>query len=312
MIFVCFIGLAGPIQLASAQGKLSRIRESVRPPKPAKTTPDRNDHENDDHDDDEQGQRSNRKRSGRDSNRNRNHRSSGGGGSFLSLFFSSPRTVERVHTFAPSPVLQNASTPNPIYVIEEYVEPVEQMAPAPVYETVAQPTIEAPTFDDQILNQWYGRMTAFVGSDFEDISLGSFGLLLQCPGFLGLDISAAMLRESGTSFRDHLWVGDANLVFEGTTGDLRSRIGVGLNWLGDRYGGEAGFNLTAGFDWQLARRLVLTGEADFGTLGDSDLFHGQISIGRQIQNAELMLGYNHLDIGGTTIGSAFTGVRFRF
>jgi hypothetical protein len=58
---------------------------------------------------------------------------------------------------------------------------------------------------------------------------------------------------------------------------------------------------------------MATGEVDFGTIGDTDINHAQISLGRMIsQNTEWTVGYDNLDIGGVTIGSAFTGLRFRF
>ena len=130
----------------------------------------------------------------------------------------------------------------------------------------------------------------------------------------GLDSSVTMLRESGMSFRDHLYIGDVNVVYEPiVSNSFRLRLGVGVNWLGDSYGGDAGFNMTSGFDWKVGQHWIATGEVDFGTLGDTDLTHAQISMGRLInENAEWATGYDYRDIGGVTFGTVFTGLRFRF
>ena len=117
------------------------------------------------------------------------------------------------------------------------------------------------------------------------------------------------------SVRDHLYLGDVNLTYEPVLANdrFRMRIGAGVNWLSDAYGSDAGFNMTGGLDWKLSDRWLLTGEIDFGTIGDTDLTHAQISLGRALsQQTELTFGYNYHDIGGVTIGSAFTGLRFRF
>ena len=159
---------------------------------------------------------------------------------------------------------------------------------------------------------WFTRLSVSYGYDFDDLAQGNFALLLQPPGGLGLDTSVAMLRETGSTFRDHLWLGDVNLVYEAIAGDLRGRMGLGVNWLGDAYGGDAGINLTTGFDWRLSSRWVLSGEVDLGSLGDTDLFHGRLSLGRRIDRAEWMFGFNYHDIGGTSVNSAFTGLGFRF
>jgi hypothetical protein len=169
-------------------------------------------------------------------------------------------------------------------------------------------------FAEPISSEWIGRLTVLGATDFDDITQGGLGLLFQAPGGLGLDTSVTMLRESGMSFRDHLYLGDVNLVYEPIfSNSFRLRVGIGMNWLGDSYGGDAGFNMTSGFDWRATDRWNVTGELDFGTIGDADLTHAQFSIGRMInERTEWTTGYDYRDIGGVTIGAAFTGLRFRF
>lgn len=211
-------------------------------------------------------------------------------------------------------VVHHASAP--IVAQSVIVEPIYQSVVGPVASPVAETSratadyflAGASGFD------WGIRLSAIGGTDFDDIAFGRFDLLLQSPNGIGVDTSVTMLRESGMSFRDHLFLGDVNFVFEPiASNNFRFRIGVGVNWLGDSYGGDAGFNMTTGFDLRLTERLIATGEVDFGSIGETDITHAQISLGRIISpSTEWTVGYDNLDIGGVTIGSAFTGLRFRF
>jgi len=177
-----------------------------------------------------------------------------------------------------------------------------------VFQSVVEDELE---FDE--FSQWTLRTSAFYGTDFDNLTHGSFGLLLQAPGAVGIDTSVTTWRESGFAFRDNLWIGDVNFVFENVSSpDVRTRIGIGVNWMADRFGGNAGLNLTAGTDVKLTDRILLTGEIDLGTLGDADFFHSQLSAGYQMRQTEWMIGYNHYNIGGTNISGVFTGFRWRF
>ena len=192
--------------------------------------------------------------------------------------------------------------------------------PEPIYQPVVAPVVQQPVSESDYFESlgstfnWGVRLSAVGGTDFDDITFGNFDLLLQIPGGVGIDTSVAVLRESGSYFRDHLYLGDVNLVFEPiVTDSFRMRLGVGVNWLGDAYGADAGFNMTCGFDWRLASRWIATGEVDYGSIGDADLTHAQFSLGRALSAVtEWTVGYDYRDIGGVTIGSAFTGLRFRF
>jgi hypothetical protein len=148
----------------------------------------------------------------------------------------------------------------------------------------------------------------------DDLSQFGFDFLANATAGFGIDTDVRMLREHGVGFRDHLWLGDVNIVYELFPSEyVRPRVGVGVNWLADNYGGEAGLNLTVGADVQLLSRLTLTGEADFGTLGDSDFFHANATVGlQQSENVEWYAGYDYLDIGGVQIESLVGGLRFRF
>ena len=330
-----------------AQGKLGRVRESVRRTKPKPVVQAR---EKDRDQDDDRDKKKNNKRKIKKQPR-RQRRSRNASGSVQLPIINQrvkPRPAKQIHvheTVFVSPVVLTSSpmaaVPQPVLLPQPtgisgttanlesvYVPTFENTAVHSQTPTVVQPIITAPeSFEVSAtpendpclgdsyfcsLNDWFSRVTVQGGSDFDGLGQGGIGLLLQPTNSLGLEAAATLFRESGTEFRDHLWLGDVNLLFEPVSGDVRLRFGIGLNWLGDTFGGEAGFNLTAGTDIQLTNRWVLTGEIDYGTLGDSDLLHTQVTLGAVFGNREVFAGYNYYDIGGAELDGVIFGLRFRF
>ena len=283
--------------------------------------------------------------SGHDHRRSNHNRHHGRGSRSAGIVFYSPpqRCIEPVVI----PVVSDPICPSQEHFIIEQHYPVQAPVPQPVYEpvindppistvvvqdsqAVLSPAVEPvstvlpPPQPQEIVvvennfgGDWFetntSRFWATIGSDFDDITTGGLGLHLQSPGSIGLEGSVTTLRESTEYYRDHLWIGDVNLVYEILArGDVRGRIGLGVNWLSDSWGAEAGFNLTAGVDVRLTERLILTGEGDLGSLGDADYFHGRVNFARRFETCELMLGFEHYNIGGADINTFFTGILFRF
>jgi hypothetical protein len=183
----------------------------------------------------------------------------------------------------------------------------------PPINIAAESASQQIEFADNWFQEWNMRMSANYGSDFDDLTLAGMDLLIAEPGSLGLDTSVNYLLEEGSNFRNHLWIGDVNLIYETLLAEhLRGRIGVGMNWLGDSIGGKVGLNLTAGLDLQINQNWILSGQADIGSLGDADFRHGQINLGRRFGAAELLLGYDHYDIYGIDLGNWYTGLRLRY
>ncbi len=149
--------------------------------------------------------------------------------------------------------------------------------------------------------------------DESDVSRMGFGLLANATRGLGVDTGVRLFREKGSDFRDHLWLGDFNVTYElHASKHMRTRAGIGVNFLADGYGADAGLNLTAGADIFLGP-LTFTGEADLGTVGDADLFHGRISAAfRCSDQMESFVGYDYVDIGGVEFSGLLAGVRFRY
>ena len=295
-----------------AQGKLGRVRESVRRTKPKPVVQAR------DKDDDRDKRKKKKRKIKKQPRRSRN--------APLLTSLIIPRVAPRpvvnqihVHETVYVPAVEYTLVPidspnNSILPPEEIVVAQPVIASPESFETSSTSEV-APCVGDSYfcsLNDWFSRVTVQGGSDFDGLGQGGIGLLLQPTNSLGLEASATLFRESSTAFRDHLWLGDVNLLFEPVSGDVRFRFGIGLNWLGDAYGGEAGFNLTTGTDIRLSNRWLLTGEIDYGTLGDSDVFHSQVTLGATFGNRELFAGYNYYDIGGAELDGVIFGLRFRF
>ena len=187
----------------------------------------------------------------------------------------------------------------------------------PIYgETVYGETNELPPSPAMIdfPKPWNLRLGLEYGSDTDDLSQFGFDFLANKTGGFGVETSLRMHRERAHDFRDHLWIGDVNLVYELFPSErIRPRVGIGVNWLADNYGGEAGLNLTLGVDLTLWERMKVTGELDHGTLGEADFSHSRATVGYALtEQVEWFAGYDHLEIGGFEIDGILTGMRFRF
>ncbi len=285
--FICFLTIllitlvASLPSSTSHAGKLDQARKSASKPSSSKK------------------KSSNRKSSKRD--RDRDCDSDFG---WLSIVLSS--SDSRSSTCRQNKPTRRQTSPRPIVIqgmpsdviyAEPIVTPAPQSAPAPI---------------SQQLDAWSQRITFFGGNDFDDLEQLQFAWLAQQPGGLGLDVSGLMFREDEAEFHDSLWLGDANLVLEPVFGDLRTRVGIGMNWLADSETFEAGLNLTAGFDFHLGDFMVTSGEYDFGSIGSADYSHAQITMGLNVEGVEWFAGYNRFDIGGTKLDGMIYGIRLRF
>ena len=322
-IFVAMLVLVVYSQTAFGQGKLNRVRQNIKPAaaQPPAPRQDQDEHTGDNN------QRHNHHSRSRPPRRSSRNCSDWGVFSFIS---TPPPVVQHVHVHETviSPAPSIPPTSSTYHVPSQEPNPPLQLTPPRVeQELITEPVISTPdrlpthlpaeTFVEPVAvdfqANWVSRFSVQGASDFDGLFQGGFDWLLQDPGGLGLQTSATMFRESGTDLRDHLWIGDVNLVYEPVTGDLRTRFGVGFNWLGDRFGGDIGLNLTGGLDFQLTKDFCLVGEVDFGTLGDSDFLNSQISLGYQVdQKTEFYSGYRFLDIGGAKLDGIVFGARFRF
>lgn len=186
------------------------------------------------------------------------------------------------------------------------LEPIEPCNPGSCHEAFAT-TVAWP------VKPYHIRFEIDYAGDEADVSRMGFGLLANVTRGLGIDTGVRLFRERDTDFRDHLWLGDFNLTYELAASELmRMRAGIGVNFLADWYGSDAGLNLTMGTDIFLGP-VTLTGEVDLGALGDTDLFHGRASAAwRCDQHVEAFVGYDYVDIGGVEFAGVLAGLRFRY
>lgn len=194
--------------------------------------------------------------------------------------------------------------------------PTIEAAPSEIVvppSTSSETALVVPDHEFHFYEPWNVRFGAEYGTDTDDLSRFGFDFVATQLGGPGLDTSLRVLRESGDGFRDHLWLGDFNVMWDlFPTDRLRTRAGVGFNWLSDQYGSEAGLNLTLATELRITKRILMTGEVDFGNLGDADLIHSRVTAGFQHGPVEWYAGYDHLDIGGIEIQGVIGGLRFRF
>jgi hypothetical protein len=209
---------------------------------------------------------------------------------------------------APAPFLPLVS---PVLVTDE--EP-----PTPiVYEEsyIIDANTECPPMEIGLdwFQSWGFRGSIVAGGGDDDLTFAGLNMLAIQPRGIGLDVSVKTWRENSSLARDHLWLGDANVVYEfANHRDVRARVGLGVNWLADAYLADAGFNLTTGIDLRLTENWLLDLEGDIGTIGSSDYLHGQISLARRFNTSELTVGYDYYDIGGAELSGIFAGLQFRF
>ncbi|MBM3969879.1 MAG: hypothetical protein FJ302_08460 [Planctomycetes bacterium] len=160
---------------------------------------------------------------------------------------------------------------------------------------------------------WSGRFLAESGTNFDGLQKHGGRLRLDTSSRWGLDTEWNFRRETLSSVHDTLWNGDANLVYRFAQSRRAAfYTGLGVNWLSDRFGGNAGFNFTYGADFYPADPWVISGVIDWGTLGHATMFHGRATVGMMLNRLEVFTGYDYLKLGGTSLPSFVAGVQLHF
>ena len=129
----------------------------------------------------------------------------------------------------------------------------------------------------------------------------------------GIDAEADYRYEDLGLGTDDLWTGDVNLVFRFAQSEtVQMRSGIGVGWLSDQLGTEAGFNFTYGGDWTPADPWIFSADIDWGRLGETSVFHGRATAGVKYHRLEIYTGYDYYDLGDTAINGLIGGVRLWF
>ncbi|WP_254512211.1 hypothetical protein [Anatilimnocola floriformis] len=112
---------------------------------------------------------------------------------------------------------------------------------------------------------------------------------------------------------DTAWLGDANVFYRFAQNEfMQFRTGLGVNWLSDRLHTDVGFNFTYAADFYSTKPWVISGEFDWGRLGDETLLHARITTGVQVKGLEAYVGYDLIDVGKFQSNSLIAGVRLWF
>jgi hypothetical protein len=158
------------------------------------------------------------------------------------------------------------------------------------------------------------RLSVEYASDLDQVDYLGGGLLWETTSRFGIDTEAFLLTEELPVLGDQeLWRGDANVVFRFVQHErLVMRTGLGLNWLTDDIGTEAGFNFTYGGDWFPCDPVVVSAGFDLGSLGDATLFHGRTTIGAAVNNTEFYTGVDYFRVDDIDVCSLIAGLRVWF
>ncbi len=139
-------------------------------------------------------------------------------------------------------------------------------------------------------------------------------LLVETAPRFGIDASWDRFEERlRTGGRDHLQLGDCNLVYRFAQSDWAEfRAGLGVNWMGDCSGADLGFNFTYGADFYPRKPWCLSSTVQCGTLGHAGLLRFRTTAGIVFHGVEPYAGYEYTDIGRTHWNALVAGLRFRF
>lgn len=160
---------------------------------------------------------------------------------------------------------------------------------------------------------WVANVQFFAIPETSDINRYGGRLVLDSAMRLGIDTETNYWNESSSAGSDHVWTGDANLIFRFAESEhVQMRAGLGVNWLSDRVGTNAGMNFTYGLDWFPRKPFTISTVFDFGSIGRGTLFHNRTTAGLMLGPVEAFAGYDYFQIGSTSFHGPVAGLGYRF
>lgn len=161
---------------------------------------------------------------------------------------------------------------------------------------------------------WAVRARTDYGTNFSGLGWIGGNVLVETTPRVGIESDFRYYHEDLTGGgNDAAWLGDANLFFRFAQSEqVQMRSGIGINWLSDRQQSDVAFNFTYAGDYYPIKPWVISGEFDWGLLGDEQLLHARITTGLQHGGLEAYIGYDFLDIGRFQANSLVGGVRIWF
>ena len=151
------------------------------------------------------------------------------------------------------------------------------------------------------------------GTDFDALQSGHVRLFGEIWSRFGFDTEAYFRKEKLSIGNDHLSNGDFNLTYRfAQSPKWQFRAGLGVNWLADSIGRDAGINTTYGCEWFPTDPIVVSNMIDWGRLGKSGLFHYRGTVGVTRKGWGIFTGYDYLNVGDSKIQSWINGIEYRF
>lgn len=236
--------------------------------------------------------------------------SSGSGGGSKSSFDDDDEDANPFAELAAWVVIGVVTSPItiPIAILDDDYDRVPDFPDAP-YEKNKEGYLRM-TAPSDVSRDWAGRLSFDTGVNFDDLYSLNGRLQLEHQNRWGLDASWSTLNERVPGGRDHMTLGDANVVFRFAQRDsAQFYTGIGLNWLADTGDFDAGFNFTYGADWFPTDPIVVSSSIDLGNLGGATLFRSRTTIGAMIDRFEIYSGFDYLNVEGVDIPTGIAGLR---
>lgn len=176
----------------------------------------------------------------------------------------------------------------------------------PGYAIDSSPTHEGDNF--------VARVRMEHGFRYDGVQRSGIAAHLEDRGGVGLQGDWHRYTERlDTGRTDRLDFGDVNVVFRAVeTEQFHARVGLGVNWMNDRFGTEAGVNFTAGVECFPVRPWVVTAELDIGGIGEATMIHGRVTVGAIWDRIEFFAGYDVRTIESVTLQGPLAGLRVWF
>ncbi|HMI91594.1 MAG TPA: hypothetical protein VK509_09545, partial [Polyangiales bacterium] len=165
----------------------------------------------------------------------------------------------------------------------------------------------------------YALQLSLEAGYLDSVARGGTSLRLLTPSRIELETRYALFHEwladapAGEPDTDASSLGASHLSYrlgEGVAGLLR--LGLGMRYMVDRTGAEAGFDMLIGAELFVGRPFVLSLELTGGTLGEAVVFAPRVQLGVMLGRAELFASYEHLLIGEVELPTPMLGTRIWF
>ncbi|MEP3482701.1 MAG: hypothetical protein ABJZ55_25885 [Fuerstiella sp.] len=208
-----------------------------------------------------------------------------------------------------------AAVSAPFLVPRAILKDEGQSAVYPDYPYDHDGTIAAVCYDETIPGTHHSLIVlqAAYGSNLDDINQFQGRIFGDLDLRLGFDTETSYFTENVPTGTDEFWRGDANLTWRFAQNERwQFRAGIGVNWVNDRRGTEAGINGTYNIEWFPKDPWVLSSSLDAGSVGSSGLLHTRNTVGLTHNGWGVFTGHDYLKLDSTSLQTWISGIEYRF